>query len=46
VLSGGPGSDTLITSIGLPALGALGVSVLGFENVVIDTTQATLADCP
>jgi hypothetical protein len=46
-LDGGSGTDTLVTPLAVADLRALGVIVTNsFENVVIDTNRAYLADCP
>jgi hypothetical protein len=45
VLNAGPGNDTLITPVGLDALRALGVIVIGFETVTVDPSTPYLAEC-
>lgn len=44
-LYGGMGNDTLILPIPLADAQALGVSVVSFENIVIDPTLSKLAEC-
>jgi hypothetical protein len=44
-LLGGAGSDTLVSPVPEEALSAAGVQVDGFENVIVDTTHAYLAEC-
>lgn len=48
LLQGGPGNDTLITPVSVAELQALGVTVLGFENIVIESgsCQSECADVP
>lgn len=45
VLEGGSGYDTLHTPVPVTQLNALGVVVLGFEQIVVDGGNAHLAEC-
>ena len=45
VLDGSFGTDTLVTPLPVAELVARGVVVLGFNNVVIDTSKRHLAEC-
>jgi hypothetical protein len=45
VLDGGPGSDTLVTPVPLATLTSLGVTVTGFESIVVDAARGYLASC-
>jgi Ca2+-binding RTX toxin-like protein len=45
LLNGGLGNDTLTIPITLDALRALGVIVIGFENVQVDAGSRHLAEC-
>ena len=45
VLDGGSGSDTLVIPVSLAQVQLRGVSVIGFENVVVQANQRHLALC-
>ena len=45
VLDGGLGNDTLITPVSLAQLALSGVIVVGFNNIVVDTSNRYLSDC-
>jgi Ca2+-binding RTX toxin-like protein len=44
-LDGGSGTDTLVTPLPVSVLQSLGMTVVGFENVVINTDQRHLSEC-
>ncbi len=44
LLNGGAGDDTLILPVPLASLN--GVTVIGFEHIVVDSSQQHLAECP
>lgn len=44
LLNGGAGDDTLILPVPLASLN--GVTAIGFEHIVVDASQAHLAECP
>ena len=44
-LQGGSGTDTLVSPVPLSTLQANGISVGGFEQVVVNTQQGHLSEC-
>lgn len=45
LLVGGEGQDTLVSPVSVEELQARGVSFVGIELVIVDASQAFLADC-